>query len=96
MAALLQSLQKELNRNRHSRMHETIVAYYRHCEHYKLSRLIGKKGGDSLVAHLSSHSQGAPITFPMLLPELQPSAMTLASDDGAGHYYFDHPAPSVR
>ena len=49
----LKQLQNELNRNRHTRMHETLIAYYRHCEYYKLSqqsrpsKTLGSSGSSS-------------------------------------------------
>ena len=96
----LKQLEKELNRNRHTRMHETITAYYRHCEHYKLSRQIDKLGGgagrSSLLSHFSSHSQGAPHTFAILRPELHPQRLSAADESDTGQYYFDWPAPSVN
>ena len=52
----LQQLQKELNRNRHTRMHETIIAYYRHCEYYTDSISISKQGGVKLTAFWPAHS----------------------------------------
>ena len=87
----LKQLKNELNRNRHTRMHETIAAYYRHCEHYKLSRQINKTGGQSSLLYMMSHSQGAPHTFNILRPELQPE-----TTDDTGAYYYDWPAPSVH
>ena len=92
----LKQLVNELTRNRHNRMHETITAYYRHCEYYKLSRETNMKGGSkqtSLIPHFV-HTQGAPQHFSPLRPELQPTDLT-THEYLNGHYYFDHPAPTV-
>jgi hypothetical protein len=62
----LKQLAKELDRNRHTRMHQTVAAYWRHCEHLKLSCGFGK--AQSILLHF--HGQRAPHQFTPLIPKL--------------------------
>ena len=77
----LNALRRELVSNRYTRMHETIAAYYEHCESYS------KQQRGSLLSYLGGgfSGHGARTAFPHLPPVLS---------NPAG--YYDHEPPSVH
>lgn len=78
----LHALQRELCRNRYTRMFETITAYYQHCEQHAADRNMVQRA-TTILHHFSG--QGA-------TPSYAPMPPILHNPDA----YFDHEPPSIH
>ena len=77
----LNTLRRELQRNRYTRMYAALGAYYRHCEQYEHSLRPSTWWSGSLA---SMCDRGARPSFDSFPPELHNPAA-----------YFDHNAPTT-